>query len=41
MPHTRCARSFGATLGEIHGVLDNRQRKLLAEMIESGWSYGC
>jgi len=31
----------GATLGKIHGVLDDRQRKLLAEMIESGWSYGC
>jgi len=28
------------TLGKIHGVLDDRQRKILGEMIESGWA-GC
>ena len=30
----------GATLGKIHGVLDDRQRKLLGEMIDAGW-VGC
>jgi Spy/CpxP family protein refolding chaperone len=34
-------RAVGATLGKIHGVLDDRQRKLLGEMIESGWAHGC
>ena len=30
-----------ATLGKIHGVLDDRQRKLLGDMIENGWAPGC
>jgi hypothetical protein len=39
----RMRAAIGATLGKIHGVLDDRQRKLLGEMIESGWAhgYGC
>ena len=39
----RMRAAVGSTLGKIHGVLDDRQRKLLAEMIESGWAhgYGC
>jgi len=37
----RMRAAVGATLGKIHGVLDDRQRKLLGEMIESGWSHGC
>jgi Spy/CpxP family protein refolding chaperone len=29
------------TLGKIHGVLDDKQRKTLGELIESGWAAGC
>jgi Spy/CpxP family protein refolding chaperone len=37
----RMKRAAGATLGKIHAVLDERQRKVLGEMIESGWAHGC
>lgn len=37
----RMRRATGAALGKIHGVLDDRQRKVLSEMIESGWAAGC
>jgi Spy/CpxP family protein refolding chaperone len=33
--------AVAATLGKIHGVLDDRQRKILGEMIDSGWAAGC
>jgi Spy/CpxP family protein refolding chaperone len=36
----RMRRAGGAALAKIHGVLDDRQRKVLSEMIESGWA-GC
>ncbi len=36
----RMRAAVGSTLGKIHGVLDDRQRKLLADMIESGWARG-
>jgi Spy/CpxP family protein refolding chaperone len=37
----RLRRAAGTALGKIHGVLDDRQRKVLGEMIESGWAHGC
>jgi uncharacterized membrane protein len=30
-----------ASLAKIHGVLDDRQRKKLGDLIESGWAPGC
>ena len=29
------------TIGKIHGVLDDRQRQVLGDMIERGWAAGC
>jgi hypothetical protein len=37
----RLRAAVAGALGKIHGVLDDRQRKVLAEMIESGWAPGC
>jgi Spy/CpxP family protein refolding chaperone len=37
----RMRRAAGAALAKIHEVLDDRQRKVLSEMIESGWAAGC
>ena len=37
----RLRQATGAALGKIHGVLDDRQRKVLGDMIESGWAAGC
>ncbi len=33
--------AIASTLGKIHGVLDDKQRKTLGELIESGWAAGC
>jgi Spy/CpxP family protein refolding chaperone len=35
----RMRQAAAETLGKIHGVLDDRQRKVLGDMIENGWAY--
>jgi hypothetical protein len=37
----RMRQATGVALGKIHGVLDDRQRKVLGDMIESGWAASC
>jgi len=34
----RLRHAAAETLGKIHGVLDDRQRKVLGDMIENGWA---
>jgi Spy/CpxP family protein refolding chaperone len=37
----RLRHTTAETLGKIHGVLDDRQRQVLGDMIEHGWALGC
>jgi Spy/CpxP family protein refolding chaperone len=34
-------RAVTAAIGKIHGVLDDRQRKVVGEMLEGGWAAYC